>query len=266
LVACALLSKETAVSCVLLLPATDWVFFKMRRGALLPVGYAALGIVVASYLLVRMPFTSVDSGFFATPGKYFIQKFVGMPYGFFVQPWNVAVARIPAGLRCCATVITLALLFWAVVRGTGAKALAGPALILITTLPVYSYFYVSPDLRATRYLYFPAIGWALLTSQVLTSVISHRRAFGATLACIIFLSSASLQFNLRPWRTAGEIVRGIAVDIRGGRVANAAALRTKYGEGLEFSDGIPSVYQGVYLFVNGYSELRSMLANPDGRQ
>jgi hypothetical protein len=261
LIACALLSKETAVSSVLLLPAIDWTFFRMKRGSLLPAAYAGFGLVAAVYLLARTRAAPIESAYFVTPGKYFAQKFVGTPYKFFVQPWNLMAANIPGIVLCCATVTALAVLFWAVLRGTGPMALAGPAVILISTLPVYAYFYVAPDLRATRYLYFAAIGWALLVTQLLTTVLIRRRALTLAFASFILILFASLQVNVKPWRTAGEIVGSVAAAIREGHSpeVNAADWRARYGDGLELKDGIPTVYKGVYLFVNGYPELRTIL-------
>lgn len=265
LIACALLSKETAVSSVLLLPAADWVYFRMKRGSLLPAAYVGFAITAAAYLFARTQVTSTESEFFVTPGKYFAQKFVGTPYKFFVQPWNLTAGNIPAFVLCSATVVSLAVLFWAVIRGAGPLALVGPAVILISTLPVYSYFYVAPDLRATRYLYFAAIGWAVLAAQLLTTVFIRRPTFGAALVGIILISFASLQVNVRPWRTAGEIVGSIATAIRQGRSPeqSSAEWQNRYGDGLEVKDGIPAVYKGVYLFVNGYPELRNMLSKPE---
>ena len=262
LIACALLSKETAVSSVLMLPAADWAFFRMKRGNLLPAAYAGLGIIAVAYLLTRARVTPVESGFFVTPGKYFAQKFIGTPYKFFVQPWNLTAAHIPNAVLCLATLTALAVLFSAVVRGTGEMALVGPAVILISTLPVYAYFYVAPDLRATRYVYFAAIGWAFLVTQLLTTIVARRRALAATFVSFIAFLFVSLQVNVQPWGTAGEIVSAVATTIREGR--SDIDWQTKYGDGLELKDGIPTVYKGVYLFVNGYSELRAMLTNGDG--
>ena len=143
--------------------------------------------------------------------------------------------------------------------------LVGPAVILISTLPVYAYFYVSPDLRATRYLYFAAIGWAVLTAQLVTTVFIRRWTLRAALVSIILLSFASLQVNVRPWRVAGEIVRGVTAAVKEGRSPelSAAEWQTRYGDGLESRDGVPTVYKGVYLFVNGYPQLRTMLSESE---
>lgn len=261
LVACALLSKETAVSAVLLLPAADWAFFRMKRGRLLPAAYAGVASLTAVYLFARMRLTSVESAFFVTPGKYFAQKFVATPYRFFAQPWNLDAVPIPAVVLCAVTVAAFAVLFAAVVRGAGPMTLAGPAVMLISTLPVYAYFYVAPDLRATRYLYFAAAGWAILVTHLLTTTWVRR---GATLTAVVAVIGAlflSLQANIRPWRTAGEIVDRLVAVVRAGESPETVDWRAAYGDGLEIQHGLPTVYKGVYLFVNGYDELRARLAD-----
>ena len=266
LVVCGLLSKETAMAFVFLIPAADWVYFRMKRGRLLTAAYVGFAIVAAAYLLARAQVTPVESAYFVSPGKYFAKQFVGMPYRFFVQPWNLTAADIPAFVLCGAAIAVLGLLCWAVVLGAGPMALAGPVLILISTLPVYSYFYVAPDLRATRYLYFASMGWAVLVAQLLTTILSRRRSFVAALVIIIVVSFGSLQVNLRPWRTAGEIVGRLAAAIKEGSPAiGSAEWQNRYGEGLEVKDGIPTVYKGVYLFVNGYPELRNLLTDPKAK-
>jgi hypothetical protein len=261
LLALALCAKETAISSVLLLPAADFLFFRMRRGRLLVVAYVSCVVVAAAYLLARSRFTTADPDFFAVPGKYFAQKFIATPYKFFVQPWNAAAVAVPAVVSCAAATLAFAIAFLSVTRGTGAVALTGPLVILISTLPVYSFFYVAPDLRATRYLYFAAIGWALLVTQMLGTLLQGKKTLtiGAFVGYMVF-ASACLYVNTRPWRTAGEIVHGVIDELEAGRDprADAETWRARYGDGIEVKDGIPTVYEGVYLFVNGYPELRAM--------
>ena len=261
LLALALCAKETAISSILLLPTVDLALFRMQRGRLLPVAYLSCVLLVAAYLIGRTRFTVTDPDFFVMPGKYFVQKFIGTPYKFFVQPWNAAAGNVPAVLSCAATVVALSIAFWSVIGGTGIVALTGPLVILISTLPVYAYFYVSPDLRATRYLYFAATGWALLVTQMLGTLLRRRKAVMiVAVVSYIALAWACLQVNAKPWRTAGEIVRDVVSALQAGKdpKASVAIWREKYGNGIEVKDGVPTVYEGVYLFVNGYPELHAM--------
>src|SRR5262249_28280750 len=137
-------------------PAADWARFRGKRGRLLAVAYGIFALVVIGYLVVRMQVASIEAGFLLAPGTYFAKQFLSAPYRFFVQPWNPLAVGLSPYLLCAVSIIAIVLLFRAVLRGAGPIILAGPALILFTTLPVYSYFYVASDLRGTRYLYFAA--------------------------------------------------------------------------------------------------------------
>jgi hypothetical protein len=267
LVIFSLLSKETAVSFVLLLPLTDWAFFSMKRGPLLPIAYSGFVLTLAAYLCVRSRVAPIDSAFYTTPTRYFVQKFLSTPYKFFAQPWNIKVVHVSPAVPCCLTVVLLIACFWAVNRGAGRSTLLGPAVVLASTLPVYAYFHVAADLRATRYLYFASVGWALLTAQTVKSLPVRRVSFAAVFASSVVVSYLFLQVNLRPWRTAGEIVDAVCSAIVSGKSveARSAELRKRYGDGLEVSDGVPVAYKGVYLFVNGYPQLRRMLTADGAR-
>jgi hypothetical protein len=265
LVACSLLSKETAVCFVLLLPLADWALFGVKRGSWQGAAYLAFVLTLGGYFIVRSRVISIEAGFYIAPSRYFWQKFLSTPYKFFVQPWNVEAVNVAPVLACCVTLIVLTALFWAVNRGAGRTALLGPAVILASTLPVYAYFYVAADLRATRYLYFASVGWALLTAHTLKSLPVRRVSFAVVFASMVAFSFLFLRANLQPWRTAGEIVAAVTSAIVSGNSveARSAELQRRYGDGLEVKDGVPVVYRGVYLFVNGYPELRKMLTATD---
>jgi hypothetical protein len=263
LLGASLLSKETAVSSILLLPLADWVYFRMARGRHLWWAYLVFAMVVVGYLLSRARLASIESAYFVTPGTYFAKQFIGMPYKFFVQPWNVSAAAVPVLLPCVAALVAIALLFLAVVRGGEPRLLTGPLVVLVSTLPVYSYFYVAPDLRGARYLYFATFGWVLLASEVLTGALPSRRTLFGAWTTLILVSFVFLRMNLGPWRTAGEIMVRVESALSQGNPPELAPQKwqVEYGHGLEMKDGVPYVYKGVYLFVNGYPELRAMVAN-----
>jgi hypothetical protein len=265
LLGAALLSKETAVSSILLLPLADWAFFRMARGRQLGWAYLTFGLLLVAYLLTRTRVASIESTYFVTPGTYFAKQFVGTPYKFFVQPWNLSAAAVPALFPCAAAVAAIALLFLAVVRGSGPALLTGPLVMLVSTLPVYSYFYVAPDLRGARYLYFATFGWALFAAGVITSALPGRRALSGAWIALVLVSFLFLRVNLGPWRTAGEIIGRVESAVREGNPPEQAPQNwlAEYGPGLGMKDGVPQVYKGVYLFVNGYPELRALLKDRD---
>jgi hypothetical protein len=263
LVALALLSKETAIASVFLLPGADWLLFRWVRGRWLIATYVGLGILAAAYFWIRAQFAVIERSFLVLPDKFFVQKFLSTPYKCFIQPWNVTAAHIPAVVLCATAALALVVLFRAVLRGAGPVVLAGPMVIVFSTTPVYNFFFVGADLRASRYLYFAAFGWALLVTHVTMTLLARRWSIIAASAGMIVFSAIFLHINLPPWRTAGDIVNSIAATIRQGQSpeATAAEWRARYGDGIEVKDGIPTVYRGVYVLLNGYPELRSAVSS-----
>jgi len=256
LVAGALLSKETATCFLLLLPAADWAFYRMKRGPVLTVSYATSAVCLVTYLLIRQRFTSLEPEFFVTPSRYFIKQFIATPYRFFAQPWNAAAFPLPPVIPCLLSLVILSLLFMrVVVRGASVRLLAGPAVILISTLPVYSYFFVGADLIAARYIYFAAVGWALLVSELL-GIIRQRAPLAFAVMAVAGTAAVALQLNLRPWRTAGDVVNAIHAGLERGESPEqtVAQWQARSAVKLTLKNGIPYEYQGVGIFINGYPE------------
>ena len=256
LAACGLASKETAVCFVLLLPAADVLFFGFKRGSRQSIAYGAFAAELLTYLLIRRRAVTVEESFFVAPSHYFVKQFLAMPYEFFVHPWNRAAADVGFPVVCLAALIVLGLVYAAVRQGAPVRSLAGPALVLITTLPVYSFFYVGPDLAGSRYLYFAAAGWALLLAELLASEIASRAVWSAAIVAIAVVSVASLELNARPWRTAGEFVSAMGDGLRQGRAAPDIVREWQaHGDaGFDVRDGVVREYQGVGIFLNGYPE------------
>lgn len=151
----------------------------------------------------------------------------------------------------------VALLFAAVViRGTSARLLWGPIIILVSTLPLYSYFFVGPNLASSRYIYFASVGWSFLVSELLVSVLQGRVALMGIGLALAIISVVSLQLNLRPWRIAGDYVSAMETGLERGESASSitAAWTTRTGVILDLENGIPREYQGVWIFLNGYPE------------
>lgn len=261
LVAAALLSKETAISFALLLPAADLVLYRLRRGPLLGLAYLAFAVIVAAYLLVRQNFAAVHSSFLTVPSRYFVKQLVAVPYAFFAQPWNATAVHVPGIISCLLSVLLITLLFIRVViRGASRQLLVGPAVVLISTLPVYSFFFVSAELVAARYIYFAAVGWAVLMAQLLGAIRS-RVILALAIGTLAVTSFVWLRFNLRPWNVAEDVV----VAMRAGAARDEAPADTiakwtrERGVAPSLKDGVPYSYQGVGIFINGYPEFRRIV-------
>ena len=256
LVAAALVSKETAVCFILILPLLD-VLFGSHRGPLRRVAYAVFVAELVAYLWVRSYFAAVvDHQLLATPTRYVVKQFVTTPYRVFVFPWNAAAAHVPLLLQCAIAVIALTALLGAVRRPVP-TLLIGPALILASTLPLAGYFYVGPDLTAARYLYFGAAGWAMFVGEAFDRCVSNPTVRFTCAAVTVVLLFVALSVNIRPWRAAAELVRNLDTALTSGRQPADAVRewRIRHDPGGSLNSlGVPDSYQGVYLFVNGYPE------------
>lgn len=261
LVICALMAKETAVCFVLLFPAADLAMFKMRRGSTLFTAYITFAAVLVGYLVAREHFMSLESGYFAPPSRYLLKQFLATPYRFFANPWNAVTSSVASAIQFALGITIIVLLFARVViRGSSPRLLAGPAVMLISTLPVSTLFYVGADLISARYLYFAAFGWGLFVAE-LCGALRHRVAILVGIVALVGTWSWFLQMNLRPWRTAGAIVTSMRDAIRRGDDPNYVIAKWRDGLGahLTLKNGVPYDYQGVGVFINGYAEFREIV-------
>ncbi len=257
LAALALLSKETALCLLLLLPAADRAFHGGRRGRWLPLAYGMLLGEVLVYLAVRARYAAIDESFLVAPSRYLAKQFVALPYRFFAQPWNAAAVDIPNAVQCVAAVAAIVLLAWAVaVRRDSRGLVAGAFVVLASTLPVYGYFFVRSDLQASRYLYFAAAGWGMILAGLAGAAVNGRRAWTPLVAGVGLAMAASLQLNLRPWRTAAEVVAVAAAAVRTNTPPDLAVQdwMQRTAAPLELRESVPVAYHGVPILANGYDE------------
>ncbi len=269
LVLVALLSKETAVAFVVLLPLTDVFFFgtdrlkpvptgvRVNHGRLLPIAYAVFAGEAVLYLVARSQLVTVESTFLVAPSRFFFKQLVSIPYKTFAQPWNADAAALSPVVLFAAAVLALAVLYLVVVSGRADRRLLfGPALILASTLPVYSYFFVDANLMSSRYIYFAASGWAILAADCLGRLLPTTRAWLVAALLLAAASAASLQVNLRPWRTVAALVEDMAARLARGEpdAAVLASAQTTLGPALKIDRELPDSYQGVQVFRNGFPE------------
>ncbi len=257
LAALALLSKETAVSFVLILLLADlsvsssWT--RMRY-----VAYGIFLLELVAYLWTRSHFAiAVDQQLAAVaPTRYFLKQFVTTPYRVFMFPWNAAATNVPGPIACVIATALLTAAFRAC-QPPVRPLLLGPGLILASTLPLAGYFYVGADLTAARYVYFAAAGWSLLVAECVTRLWRARLAQWSCAAVIVVALFLALRVNVRPWRSAGEFVHDLDAGLDAGRTTSEIVREWHARNGMSGalnSDDIPKSYRGVHIFTNGYSE------------
>ena len=257
LLVAALGSKETAVCFSVLLPAADYVLFRFHRGRWLPIAYSVFVLELIVYFALRQQLSPLEAQYFIEPSRYFVKELLITPYVAFLYPWNTSAIHVSPFVLAAVCVLSLTALCVAVVRrGAGAAAFVGPAIILVSTLPVYSFFYVSSELQGARYLYLASLGWAVLVAEITRRLARDRTGMLVIAGILIVAYSGALWGNLRPWRTAGAIVADLQDAHR--KRADLTPLITGWsaalGPSLLIRDGIPREYQGVMLFRNGYPE------------
>ena len=252
LTTCALLSKETAVCIIALIPLVDWSIVRFQRGRQMWPIYAAFCVLLISYLGIRSQVASIDRGFLLWPSTYFVKHFLVTPYRFFSQPWNSTAVHVPPVLACITSVVIIVFLWAATLRGMSLRAVIGPAIVLLATAPLSSYFFVRHDLLAARYLYMPAFGWALVVASVLTALATTPRMIVASSMAIACLLGVALTGNLRPWRTAGQMVSMLSADRC--RFSDGGFAKLQSDPHWTFRGDVPQEYEGVGVFINGYPE------------
>ena len=254
----ALLSKETAVGYLLFFPILDVVLRRFSRASIAVRSYALLAGIAVVYLIVRSQVAVPDPDFLAAPSRYFFKQFVTLPYKFFVQPWNAEAVQAPRVLSFALCAVALGSILVAGLRKRLSRlTLAAPLMVISFTLPLYTYFFVAPDLAAARYLYIPYAGWALLVADVLTS--ASRRSHVApvlTIVAIVVGSLVALRLNLRPWTTASEVIAVMvsAIERQADPLDALDVWQTARGIHLTRRGKMPIEYQGVNILLNGYDE------------
>jgi hypothetical protein len=252
LATCALLSKETAVCIVGLIPLMDWSVFRFQRGRQMWPVYAAFCALLTTYLGVRSQVALIDRGLLPQASTYVVKQFLVIPYRFFSQPWNSTAVHVPPVVTCLTAVAILVFLWAALLRGMPRRVLIGPAIVLLATAPLLSYFFVREDLLAARYVYVPMFGWAVVVASVLTALATTPRMIVASSITVACLFGVTLIANLRPWRTAGQLVSMVSADLC--HLDDSRFAKMQSDPHWTFRGDVPQEYEGVGVFINGYPE------------
>lgn len=264
LVGLALLSKETAVCAVALLPLVDATVHGraavVRQWPLL----AALVAVFAGYWLVRNAIVPLVPDFAAAPTRYRLTTLLTSPFQFFAMPWNADVLAVPMPLRlACAAWPMAALLALAWARLPLRRVIAaGAGLVVLAVLPVYSYFFVRDDLAAARYLYGPAAGWAVVVGALIAGAVPHVTLRRGAVLTLVAAASVALSANTVAWQAAGDLLRTIAAHPDAPVAAVADEWARRNGRDVRVVDGVPAEVLGVGVFLNGYAEFRALQSRP----
>lgn len=268
LIACGLLSKETAVSAAAILPATVFALcspheLKRRtRDVLVPAGLAAF------YAVARIVSSSSASSHVHLPtSRVGLKDLVVRPYSGVLAPYRIVDGQEPVALLgAAALVVILATGLWGLFllrnrhESQPSLGLLGLSWIAFAAAPLTTQFFVAGNLEGSRYLYLPSVGlamflgWCMAVSSY-TRFAPTAKCAGAALLIVYVVAGAS---EAQRWRSAADVRHSILEQTR--------AIVSKADCGSITVSNAPSDLDGVHLFREGLSEaLSRVMTVPGGR-
>lgn len=258
-----LCSKETAV-CIPMLVAVCWLSReRVKQDAGL---YAAMAVVTAVYLAIRLPM-GVGDGYLAEPTRYLFTKMITGAFATLAAPWRVPSTTADRVLAFAAVGLLLGLVVHACLtwhRSDRAlhRVVRCGLWVLISIAPVYSLFFIGPNLEGARYVYLAAGAWALILADLIAAAADRfgRRSLvvGRTVAVIVVaVYVVSVQWEVGAWRQAAELRDRVLADAR-------LAIRAAGCQRPAFTR-VPDSFNGAYVFRNNFGEaLDRALGRPRG--
>jgi len=187
---------------------------------------------------------------------------VSRPFASLAVPWTRALLdRAPdlgrASVGVFALLIVLTIGRWQTPSPRTRAAGLWAAWVVISILPVFSYFYVSPDLQGSRYLYLGSAGWGLCVAILVAAIVERpgrawRAVAGVMVAGLFVGGLAGSRAALRPWSEAARL-RQQVVDAAARVVPAPACASYAF-------DALPDAVEGAYVFRNGFTEALAMRA------
>jgi hypothetical protein len=140
------------------------------------------------------------------------------------------------------------------VRRQSRELWCGAFIILASTLPVYSYFFIREDLFSARYVYFAAFGWGVVLAAMISTVARSPRWIATATLLLAIAMTMTLDMNLRSWRVAAEVVKVMSAAIAANESPGErlAEWTRRNNVQLVFRESVPYEYGGVGIFINGY--------------
>ena len=178
--------------------------------------------------------------------RYGVQRWLFGTVGGLVVPWHVDVTMATPWLAPAVALLVLAVAVAFVVGpliAARTRVAAATALwVFIASLPTMTFFFVGPDLQGSRYLYLPAVGWALLVTTMSRSL----GAIGPLILVALGLSgSVGVRWHQRPWADAAAARDTVLSAVREPQLQSCAAVAV---------DDLPDAVRGAYVFRNGARE------------
>jgi hypothetical protein len=247
----ALFSKESAIA-IPVLAAILWIpFNEPMRFTGRPTVIAGLG-VCAVYAAIRLLVTAVPGSYTEIPSRYLAKELLARSFGTLTLPWTRAVLDswpVIGAFWGVGFVVVAATYAWARVRVVQPSAIVRCLVaVVISVLPVYSFFFISPELENARYAYLSTAFWVMALAGFINVRDQNWLTSPRSIVAAIALVSAviGVQWHLQVWRDAATLRE---------RVLDAAdsVLQTAPCPRISFA-GAPDSVRGAYVFRNGLGE------------
>jgi len=264
--AAALAVKETAIVIPVLSALIMWGRDGLRVSRRKQIALVALAAVSAIYVAARAA-TGLPSSFLdVADWRYFVKQLLANAFATAGAPWTVDWGRTHAWFALMRAVSIVALVGAAFFRwrrgdATFRAAAACAAWVLAGVLPVFSLFYVGPQLEGARYVYLPAAGFTILLA-LLMGLAANRLAIRVRPAAIGLMTAVltvpfltAITSDLRRWERAAAV--------RGEILERAGDQAQRWGCTTFTPEGAADSVSGAYVFRHGLAE--ALLGRSDDR-
>jgi hypothetical protein len=255
--AAALLVKETAVVTPVLaglvIVGRDGLHVGRRKRIVL----GALAAVAATYVVARASAGVPSSFLTVSDGRYFAKQLIAGSFAALGAPWTADWGRTHALLALVRAFVIVGLVAAAFFRwrrddATFRAAAACAGWVLAGVLPVFSLFYVGPQLEGARYLYLPAAGFtmllALVMGMILDRIVPRSRAvtIGLVTAALVVPVLPAIRSDIGRWQAAAATRQHVLE-----RVNDQA---DRWGCTTFTVEGDADSVSGAYVFRHGLTE------------
>ena len=253
----ALLVKETAVVTPVLaglvIVGRNGLHVSRRQRIVL----GALAAVAVVYVVARAA-AGVPSSFLAVADwRYFAKQLIAGSFATLGAPWTDDWGRTHALLALVRAIAIVALVAAAFFRwrrddATFRAAAACAGWVLAAVLPVFSLFYIGPQLEGARYLYLPAAGFtmllALVMGKILDRIAPRSRAVTLSLAtaALVVPVVPAIRSDIGRWQAAAAIRQQVLERVNDQAVRWGCTAFTVEGD----ADSV----SGAYVFRQGLAE------------
>jgi hypothetical protein len=249
--AIALFSKETGLAAGLLGIA---VCAMRQRSLRIPT--AGL-VLTAAFVALRIYLLPPPATYLSAPTRYVLKEIVSRAFGSIGLPWtavDIAVYPLMTAAPWFALVCLITLALW---HGLTRRAFATVILclmwVIVSVLPVYTFFYVAPNLEGSRYLYLGTAAFSLLLAELASAssvTTGKTAAIAALLAGTLVSTVIGVRLHQQPWLSAAGI-RESVLDAAAVTLTGATCDAIAVGS-------LPDSTDGAFIFRNGFPEALRM--------